>query len=311
MLVFMEADYRDLFATPTADRDEVVLPLSTFLEGFSKSVWFDTHDSSGMLRTYVVPLVDTYAKSQLMKNPDYYNEQHLTGVSFRDFVHEKFGVADAALYKGPIGAGTSKLRVGWNLMMMDWRAPTASGIRNRIRSYVPARTSPPLATGPPLRDRRVDISYRVGFHDNSPTVSWWRRKPLELFRDLAPRRPGGILSGGRLDADRYLSELRNSVIGPSPFGIGEIAFRDFEVMMSGAVLLKPRMEHLITYPTLFVENETYVAYEWDHSDLLDKAELILSNPAMFEDIAQEGRKRTLAALADGHGLAMQLESMLG
>ena len=71
--------------------------------------------------------------------------------------------------------------------------------------------------------------------------------------------------------------MSNSKIVVSPFGWGEINVpRDYEVALSGSVLLKPDISHLSTWPDIF-NKDTVVQYNWDLSNLLELVEKILDN----------------------------------
>ena len=62
----------------------------------------------------------------------------------------------------------------------------------------------------------------------------------------------------------------------SPFGYGEICFRDFEAVLSGALLLKPDCGHLETWPDIYGEG-TYVPLDWMASDLHFKSAEVLED----------------------------------
>ena len=55
----------------------------------------------------------------------------------------------------------------------------------------------------------------------------------------------------------------------SPFGWGEICYRDFEAYFSGSLLIKPSMDHIETWPNLYIKNQTYIPCRWDLKDLVD------------------------------------------
>jgi hypothetical protein len=55
----------------------------------------------------------------------------------------------------------------------------------------------------------------------------------------------------------------------SPFGFGEITLKDFEVFLTGGLLLKPDMSHMQTWPDVFRAGETMAAHAWDLSDFED------------------------------------------
>ena len=52
----------------------------------------------------------------------------------------------------------------------------------------------------------------------------------------------------------------------SPFGWGEICFRDFESIILGKLLIKPNCDHIITWPNIYQDN-MYVPIDWDASNL--------------------------------------------
>jgi hypothetical protein len=89
------------------------------------------------------------------------------------------------------------------------------------------------------------------------------------FKILAPDR--------RVDQKGYYEEMRSSRICVSPFGYGELCWRDFETILMGSLLVKPDMSHLRTEPNIFVPGETYVPVRWDYSDLADVCERYLAD----------------------------------
>ena len=90
----------------------------------------------------------------------------------------------------------------------------------------------------------------------------------------------------RIPRARYLAELAASRIAFSPFGWGEVCFRDFEAAAFGAVLLKPDVSHLRTRPNIFDPMRTYVPVRWDLADLADRISWIESHPDEADAIAR-------------------------
>ena len=66
---------------------------------------------------------------------------------------------------------------------------------------------------------------------------------------------------------QFLRLMADSKIALSPFGMGEICFRDFELMQFGTIMVKPSMEHLQTLPNPYIPGVTYIPVEHDWSDL--------------------------------------------
>ena len=74
----------------------------------------------------------------------------------------------------------------------------------------------------------------------------------------------------KMEFSEYLKNLQQSKICISPFGQGEICFRDFEAMLMGTILLKPNQSIIQTTPNMFIEGETYIGCKLDWSDLEEK-----------------------------------------
>jgi hypothetical protein len=90
--------------------------------------------------------------------------------------------------------------------------------------------------------------------------------------------------------------LLRSKICVSPFGYGEICWRDFEAVCLGCLLIKPDMGHVRTAPDLFIPGVTYAPVRWDFSDLEEVCSHYLENEKERVQIAQRARETLLNAL---------------
>ena len=81
----------------------------------------------------------------------------------------------------------------------------------------------------------------------------------------------------RLPYQEYVEKLWKSKIALSPFGMGEVCFRDFELMQFGTLMIKPDMDIVNTYPNPYIKDETYISVKPDWSDLEEKIEKVLGN----------------------------------
>jgi hypothetical protein len=123
------------------------------------------------------------------------------------------------------------------------------------------------------------------------TVAYQRQKIRE--------RLGARCDSGKLRRGAYFNELRNSRLVVSPFGLGEITLKDFEVFMTGGQLLKPDMSHLDTWPDFFRRDETMAAFAWDFSDFDAVIDRHLADPARSAAIAASGQANYLRHVSDG------------
>ena len=95
----------------------------------------------------------------------------------------------------------------------------------------------------------------------------------------------------RLLPEDYVIELMKSKCVVSPFGMGEICFRDFETWNMGCILIKPFMDNVITYPNPYIDRETYFACNNNWDDLNEIIDVVLSlNNNDVKDINSHVRK---------------------
>lgn len=312
VLIFFDANYRDILPIKNRDRSSAITFLLKYLQKFSRVIWFDDHDSSGMLRTYIFPLVDVYVKAQLLKNKDYYSLDKLTGVIHRDFSSENYGVEDRSLFKGLItNDDLSKIRVGWSLGFNNWTFNNCYFplVNQLIIRYLKVYKIQYCFLS--LSKRKIDISYRGNAWSSMPTVHWWRKMTERSINNFSLAHPHIRMNRpGIVSKKEYHQEIKNSVISISPFGIGEICYRDFETFMFGSLLFKPNMDHLVTYPDLYQDGVTYIPHRWDFSDFEEKLEAILSHPETYQEIASEGQRRFKHAMQDGEGFARHFLEMI-
>ena len=90
----------------------------------------------------------------------------------------------------------------------------------------------------------------------------------------------------KLPKQEYLSKLWQSKLAISPFGMGEVCYRDFELMQFGTLMIKPDMSKVKTFPNPYISGDTYIPVKHDWSDLMEKVEDILNNYNLYSDISQ-------------------------
>ena len=99
---------------------------------------------------------------------------------------------------------------------------------------------------------------------------------------------------GKLSNSEYMKIQNNSKISFSPFGWGELGARDYEIILGGSLLIKPRMDHMKTWPNIFIPNKTYVPLEWDFNNLEEIFETYITNHKLRNEIvcnSQEAYKK--------------------
>ena len=95
----------------------------------------------------------------------------------------------------------------------------------------------------------------------------------------------------------------------SPFGWGEICIRDFEAVVAGSLLIKPSMQHLRTLPDIYRNRKTYVAVQWDFSDLGETCVHYLENEAARRKITANAL-REYARYSKGRMFLQKMKEIL-
>jgi|TARA_Y100000310_G_scaffold82897_1_gene79549 hypothetical protein len=98
-----------------------------------------------------------------------------------------------------------------------------------------------------------------------------------LWENLEPLKNKYNMLTERMPFQEYVRNLWNSKICLSPFGMGELCFRDFEAIQFGTIILKPSQSKVDSIPNIMFDDVTYIPCKYDWSDLEEKIDYILTN----------------------------------
>lgn len=212
-------------------------------------LYYDGDDDAGVAWPEVVAGCDLVVKNHLYRDRDWYRREFVGKSNLTDHVARVHGVdfADDPYPRSrPLAPATiDRLWLGWNLACSE-----------TARRF--AGTPAPLAARPAELTLRATIP-----------PSWLaplRRPAVDALRALAGRRRV-VFGEQRVDHAAYCAELLASRACLSPFGHGEVCFRDFEAVLAGCLLVKPDMSHLETKPDVYRDGVTCAEVRWDWSDL--------------------------------------------
>ena len=253
-----------------------------------KLIFADTADNSGQLKIEFLQFVDIYWKGQTLKNLNAYMKPHYGGRLFTNFYRKKFNIKDKnKQVSTPVKNKNllKKIEICWNMGLCDHGR--YSHIKQKLFSvfkfnFLVKNTNNFFL---PNKKRNLDISCRIGKEYDRETVSFQRQKISELL--------GSNINTYKLSRFKYLNELSNAKYTISPFGWGELCPRDFETFINGGVLIKPDMETINTWPNWYITNKTYLAFDWDLKNFLDKIELALNNYEKLKEVAINAQKKYL------------------
>lgn len=161
----------------------------------------------------------------------------------------------------------SKIVVGWNMALSE-------DIRKLWRQVI---DSPPV-------DKSIDCSFRGSVKVKTIT-GYMRKSASEHLQNLVDKFDVRV-SASHIPLNEYYRELQQSRICVSPFGFGELCWRDFEAVICRSLLIKPDMSHVETLPNIFQPYVTYVPVKWDLSDLEDVCAYYLEHSEEREAIVE-------------------------
>ena len=212
------------------------------------------------------PYIDSYVTKQTFRDPADFHAEFVGDSNLSDHFFRRMGKPMSSVrYAFPTGF-ERKLILGSNFGFSPQMLNT---FRRRF-------------TGQGQRD--------IGLHARMATqgVDWYQFMREEALQAaLAVRRTGvNCVIEGRVRRPVFFAEMRRSQLCFSPFGYGEVCWRDYEAFATGAVLLKPDMGHLRTFPEVFRPGETYVALRWDCSDLADQVQHWLADASARQRMSE-------------------------
>ncbi len=268
--------------------DRVDLELMKKLRGkYSRIAFFHDDAGGGIPRLEVLPFVDLFYSKALFRDRSLYARPLYGKELYSDYYHVKYGIVDPDHRERPTESRPgelAKLRLSWNIGVGDYprgklrqRVGVAASMVRGLRMAKLFYGRNRLPADPVSANAgTIPVHARIGLISR-PSIS--RQRSLILERIAGDSR----FLTGPVSQRAYNREILKSRIILSPFGWGELCLRDFEAVLSGALLLKPDMSHLETWPDVFRPDDTYVPFDWDASDLVEKVDRWLGD--------EEGRAR--------------------
>jgi Glycosyl transferases group 1 len=264
------------FRTPVEDVERTIDILKSRSSPQAKIVYFDGDDDLGILWPQILKRVDLYVKNQLLVDRAAYLRPTIGKSNLTEYVAVHHGVSfdsDPFPRSTPVAdvADLNKIFLGWNLGT------------SRIIYKVLKKTK-----AEPARRKDIAVACRVTF-PHGGFIEPLRVAAIRHLEALAGEYRV-VATTDRIRPAEFRDELRRSRICVSPFGHGEVCFRDFEAVLNGCLLIKPDMGHLETRPNIYVPGQTYVPVRWDFCDLAEKCRYYLENESERARIADSGNR---------------------
>jgi len=278
------------------NRENVLSLLKRIKKECAKVIWLDMTASTGTTHFQVLPYVDMYWKKQLLKDLSLYEKNYKGERIYTDYYMNRFNLSgyDADCSHTLKLEDHRKLSLSWNIglgpystnlkvsnifRLIPWKIKSRYSFKYSQKSILPSTHCKRL------------ICFRGNAKYSKEALSFQRVKIIEKLKLRS-------IETEQLSYRKYLKEIKNSLIAVSPFGYGEICYRDFEIIFAGTLLFKPSMEHLRTYPDIYVKNKTYVPFEWDFRDFDEKIDYLINNPDPVKEISATAIDRYKYILSD-------------
>lgn len=218
----------------------------------------------------VEPLINYYVKKQLFSDYSVYGEATYGDTNLVEYYNRLFNIPDLAKVQFNVPTGfANKLILGPSFFTSEEMLPIFL-----------------LSSKPVFHKKTIDVHARLATK-GSPWYQAMREHALLMCNMI---KTNSIISSESVPKPQYWKELRSARICFSPFGYGEVCWRDYEAIMSGALLIKPDMSHIKMEPNVFIPFVTYIPVSWDFSDLPEKIKYYLENEEKREEITNAAYK---------------------
>lgn len=251
----------------TESSDRISDSLSRYRKSYpdTRIIFLDAYAHTDLrLAKILAPYVDLYLRKARFHNQDDFYRAWAGDTNLTDYY--------SRLYNIPAE-------------QVDWQVP--DGFTDRLDLVPNFLTAPYLLDGflgmrPDFTDRPIDVHSRLATKGSD----WYQAMRQDADRAIKDIKGIRLTPNGRIPQDKFLNEMRRSKLCWSPFGYGELCWRDLEAFLTGAVLVKPDMSHLETAPDLYIAGESYLPVKWDFSDLSDVVQGALADPENTRRIAE-------------------------
>ena len=271
-------------------QDDCISELTSLRKRFARIVYFDDSAAVSYIMFNLIDYVDQYWVRGLLTDLTLYQNPLYGGRTYSNYYHDYFSVVDHFPTISPTcdNFPHEKIKIAWNIgagafpfsssnflsiyygyikklsciLSMASAITIVSRILRRYYSLMICQLQKPLV----ISSENFTVNARFSYKAYSSTVGYQRKRFLSSISGLTN------FHTNRVPSAEYLSALDNDFAVLSPFGWGEVCYRDFESVLFGKLLIKPSMAHIQTWPNIY-NDKTCLLLNWDFDDLAQ-----LNNP---------------------------------
>lgn len=227
-----------------------------------------------------------FVKTSLLKDKSLYQFKYPKASYHYHLMDKVYNRGESFGYRTNVNNGVfHKVHLGWNLGLYDFFVNT----RPDFEAYRPIDLHFSIITEPFFEQPNPDKHYAlhrnhfveevdkvVSKHDFIVSGQCGRRRMFPVVKD-------------EID-EGYHSSMSNSKVCLSPFGDGEMCWRDFEAIVHGAILIKPDVSFLETWPDIYRPMETYIPIELSLSNFEEVICEVINNYSKYKYITINAHK---------------------
>ena len=268
---------------------------------FSKVIYFDDSAAVSHILFFIVPLVDCYWVRGLLKNNNLYSESFYGGRTYSQYYNKKYNVEDENIYLSPLNKDKfpSNIKIAWNIGIGCYPTnknsllniyydeikkiscfismlPSIKPLYFLVNKYIKEMIKV-LSEEVSLSKKRKLVSARFSSKGYYNSIAFHRELVLKKIKK------NDLFLKGKTSKWNYIQEC-NYIYGIlSPFGWGEICYRDFEATLGGNLLLKPSMDHIETWPNIYRE-DCYFKLDWNFNNIDNISDIFSDQNIIFDRI---------------------------
>jgi hypothetical protein len=311
-LLILVRKYHDGLTT----EEDIIFELLRLRKNFTKIVYFDDSATAVNMFFSVFPYVDQYWKRSCLNDKSLYYKNFFDGHLFSDYYYSKYKIdkKNQKFFNSVIKDNTElhKLKVAWNIGIgayplnkknifdeyYPWMRKIITGM-SIFPSIQPVfffisnyfnRMKNELSNEISYQNKVKKISSRFISSNYTEAIGFQR----ELLKNKINNNKNFLV--GLVNKRKYINETFEVFGMLSPFGWGEVCYRDFEAAIGGCYLIKPDMSHIDTWPNIY-EKDMYYSLFWDLSNF-SKLDLLFEQSKICEEAVNKTRRKYLKSLEE-------------
>lgn len=312
-ILILVRKYHSFSLDEESNRNFIIDDIKKYKDKYTKVIYFDDAAAISHILFFIIPYVDAYWVRGLLKDKRQYQKKYIGGRTYSDYYLKKYNLKDLSNNFSPAFSfkNQTKIKIAWNIGIGCFPLfknklfnkyyffvrrfccvlsfLSLNFLLKKIILFYINQMKSELRKDFNINDKVKKISARFTYKGYYNSVGFQRKLALEKINNKK------IYLTGKLKLWPYLKEC-NKILGTlSPFGWGEICYRDFEASLNQNLLIKPDIDHLETWPNIYTK-DSYYKLSWDLENLNELEEYICKNKTDIKSKIKNSRSLYLEAL---------------